>query len=1072
MKNIMRKKIGNALGRAGIVLLALLAFGPWCGRTEAQTDNLPVITDIQVNANQIIVTVTVPIGVQQVVLESRTQLDVGTWVPRAVQQVNGARTLIFRLDNSAALEVLRVRGDAQPTLPASYYTGSTNFNGPASTTMPSTNAAANGTVPLSPLDSTGVVTAAPTADPTRSVVESDIWQIRGNTVFFFNQYRGLQVIDVTQPDAPAVRGTLELPAAGEQMYFLDDQHVVLLAQDNHNTTNGVNSQVLVVNVAGVPKITATLPVAGYIQESRLVGTALYVASQSYQQTIVSSKPGTDPITQWQYGTVVSSFDLSQPNSPIKRDTLWYPGSGNAIYATDQYLFVATQSTNNYWQSILNIVDISAPDGTMWAMSSVLAAGRVADKFKMSFSGDIFTVASEAWINSGSTNSRRFSVIQTFSLANPAQPQKLGYLEMGNGEGLYATRFDGERVYVVTYLRMDPLWVVDLKDPTKPAIVGELKVPGWSTYIQPLGDRLVAIGVDNSNSWKVAVSLFDVSNPANPSLLAKVPLGDDYSWSEANYDEKALSVLPDAGLVLVPYQGSGSNGWVSRVQLIDFNTSSLKARGVIDHQIQPRRATVFGNRILSLSGRDFLTVNAVDRDHPMVTADLELSWPVDQVCIAGNYLIEVSASAAWEGLPNPVLRVVKPDALFTVLGRLELTNGVPVIGATAQDGRFYLAQGTYSPLLIPLPADGSKPGVNPTNSPNFILSVYDLSRLPALTVVGQTSVITTNLGYNATLTPLWPKPGLLVWSGGSGGLIYWATTSAMMPVGGIVRPLPWWGSYGSGHLLAFDVNNAAQPSLVSETDLTSTNQWWSFSPAYQANGLVYLSHQSTQFITNGTASGNSPTPPSGPRTNSPPAGVWVTKYFLDVIDYADAAHPTLRKPVNIPGQLQGVARNGSLLYTVGPHWNDQWQTDWTQYLDASGYDGLNAYLVDSFNLTNSWPSPLIAPDGTVYRALYDANNNGLFQAWTLSAAGKFTLLSQTSLPSQASSLKAFGNLLAVQMSQRINLYDISSPAKPLIRGGADSYGWLYPSLNLADGSITNGLWVPLQDYGVWGIPVTP
>ena len=82
----------------------------------------------------------------------------------------------------------------------------------------------------------------------RAVVESDIWKISGDTLYFFNQYRGLQVIDISQPDAPAIRGALAITAAGEQMYLLDDTHVVLLARDACNPADGAESQALVVEI--------------------------------------------------------------------------------------------------------------------------------------------------------------------------------------------------------------------------------------------------------------------------------------------------------------------------------------------------------------------------------------------------------------------------------------------------------------------------------------------------------------------------------------------------------------------------------------------------------------------------------------------------------------------------------------------------------------------------------------------------------------------------------------------------------------------------------------------------------
>ena len=120
--------------------------------------------------------------------------------------------------------------------------------------------------------------------------------------------------------------------------------------------------------------------------------------------------------------------------------------------------------------------------------------------------------------------------------------KLGELEIGMGERLRATRFADKLVYVVTFFQIDPLWVVDLSNPATPRITGSVDVPGWSTFIQPLDHQLVTVGIETNH---VAVSLFDVANPAAPALLSRVRLGENYSWSEANWDEKAFTVLPDA-----------------------------------------------------------------------------------------------------------------------------------------------------------------------------------------------------------------------------------------------------------------------------------------------------------------------------------------------------------------------------------------------------------------------------------------------------------------------------------------------------------------------------------------------
>ncbi len=113
------------------------------------------------------------------------------------------------------------------------------------------------------------------------------------------------------------------------------------------------------------------------------------------------------------------------------------------------------------------------------------------------------------------------------------------------EQIYAVRFMGDRGYLVTFYQVDPLFTIDLSDPTAPALVGELKVPGYSSYLHPLGDDfLLAIGMDGTEDGAItglAVSLFDVSDFANPTLATKFTLeSDDWSYSEALYDHHAFT----------------------------------------------------------------------------------------------------------------------------------------------------------------------------------------------------------------------------------------------------------------------------------------------------------------------------------------------------------------------------------------------------------------------------------------------------------------------------------------------------------------------------------------------------
>src|SRR5262249_41021080 len=150
-----------------------------------------------------------------------------------------------------------------------------------------------------------------------------------------------------------------------------------------------------------------------------------------------------------------------------------------------------------------------------------------------------------------------------------------------------------------------------------------------------------------------------------------------------------------------------------------------------------------------------------------------------------------------------------------------------------------------------------------------------------------------LGWSPNLEPTWPRAGVLVWSGGGGG--FWPLVAdgpvamgggvASVVGGGIMRP--WWGGNG-GRFLAFDVSAWSRPKFVSDLNLT-TNLWWSFSSPYTANGLIYVSHETSEFVEGVTLPGQTfpPVITVDPKTgqtvtNQPPIGVWVERYYLDVV----------------------------------------------------------------------------------------------------------------------------------------------------------------------------------------------
>ncbi len=144
--------------------------------------------------------------------------------------------------------------------------------------------------------------------------------------------------------------------------------------------------------------------------------------------------------------------------------------------------------------------------------------------------------------------------------------------IAKGETIKSVRFTGDTGYVVTFEQTDPLFVIDLSNPQKPEIKGELKIPGFSAYLHPVGENLLlGVGVDGTESGQgsgMKISLFDVSDPKNPVETDKIEInGVDtanrwtYIYSEAFYSHKALCWDSDDMVMYIPY-GKQSRIWAA------------------------------------------------------------------------------------------------------------------------------------------------------------------------------------------------------------------------------------------------------------------------------------------------------------------------------------------------------------------------------------------------------------------------------------------------------------------------------------------------------------------------------
>lgn len=198
-------------------------------------------------------------------------------------------------------------------------------------------------------------------------------------------------------------------------------------------------------------------------------------------------------------------------------------------------------------------------------------GRPLNQFSLGEHADVLRIAATTgfvWSSGLSSRSHVFCLAER----RGAHLDIVGSIEdIAPGERIYSARFLGDRGFLVTFKKVDPLFTLDLSDPTDPRVIGELKVPGYSDYIHPLGaDHLLTIGKDaqdmGSFAWYqgVQLSVFDVTDFANPTLLHKEVIGARGTSSEALHNHKAFTFWAAQDLLAIPiYLCEGGGGGSSR-----------------------------------------------------------------------------------------------------------------------------------------------------------------------------------------------------------------------------------------------------------------------------------------------------------------------------------------------------------------------------------------------------------------------------------------------------------------------------------------------------------------------------
>lgn len=296
------------------------------------------------------------------------------------------------------------------------------------------------------------------------------------------------------------------------------------------------------------------------------------------------------------------FDPAATTTVVAEAGTVYASTSTLYLATNRYVPVEDQGriVDEDFTTALHAFDLSG-DGAAAHLGGGEIPGHVLNQYSLSeHEGHLRVATTEGAPWSGTEQSQ--SGVRVLRLQDSALVEVGAVTGLGVTETIQSVRFMGPVGYVVTFRQTDPLYVIDLSDPTAPAAVGELKIPGFSSYLHPAGDgRLVGIGRDatlEGQDQGLLVSLFDVSDPTAPTQLQTWTERD--AWSQAGNDPKAFLWWAPESAVVVPIERYGVQTQQVGMVVLDVGDAGITERATVAVEGRyPSRALVVQGRLWSL-----------------------------------------------------------------------------------------------------------------------------------------------------------------------------------------------------------------------------------------------------------------------------------------------------------------------------------------------------------------------------------------------------------------------------------------------------------------------------------------
>lgn len=439
------------------------------------------------------------------------------------------------------------------------------------------------------------------------VDESDIAKIDGSYIYtvedkyiVITDIRDGKLKEVTRflpKDCGASDRVMEIYVDGDQLILVVQCYETSLEEDSafcYEMNGKSTTQIQVYSIVDRknPEFEGRLIQDGYYNTSRKIGDVVYLFTQynmtsdvvgyvEKEYTSVIPKVNGEkvaaseiylPESSGESGILVSSLDVNKPDKVLDSKLVI---SGYAqTYISKDALYLYEEDYDG--AMITNIAKFALDEGRISGVAAAAVRGYVRDTFAINASDGYLRVLTTDYSTEDEVNAL-YILDENMKLTG----QLTG---IAPGEEIYAARFMGNTGYFVTYRNTDPLFTVDLSDPAKPEIIGELKVTGFSEYLHFWDDtHLLGIGYESDentgNIENIKLSMFNIENPGEVTEEAKLVL-KDVDYSEALYDYKSVIISKDKnliGLVCEDYSGSRTK---QTYQIYSYENGTFKKQAEI------------------------------------------------------------------------------------------------------------------------------------------------------------------------------------------------------------------------------------------------------------------------------------------------------------------------------------------------------------------------------------------------------------------------------------------------------------------------------------------------------------